>query len=375
MGERSKSLPLDWGNIGLMALVHVAAIGGMALYLPLMGLSLGAALTGLVLTGLTIFSISAGYHRLFSHRAYEARPLVRLFLLIFGAGAFQNSVLTWSADHRRHHSRTDTELDPYNAQRGFWHSHIGWVFHKPDADIPVSSVHDLERDPLVLWQHRHFGKIGILAGLVLPALIGLAFGDIVGGFVVGAALRLLVCYHATFAINSFAHRFGTRPYSDKTSARDSLFVALLSMGEGYHNFHHAFPADYRNGAGRHQYDPTKWVLWLLERLGSVHHLKRTPVASIVRAQGRMQEQHLETLNVPATTRCRLQVLREAKQLAATQLTEIIDRRKEARATAGPEARQRARQLGADLKGARRQFSDAARAWRRMLDSIELSPAQ
>ena len=212
-GNHEKHLTFDWGNIGLLTLVHVAALGGLALYLPLHGLTVAAAATGLVLTGLTIFSISAGYHRLFTHRAYEAHPLFRAFLLVFGAGAFQNSVLVWAADHRRHHGHTDSDLDPYDARRGFWYSHIGWVVRKPDPALPVASVRDLERDPLVRWQHRRYGLIGCAAGLLLPALIGLAFGDLVGGFIVGAAVRLLVCYHATFTINSFAHRYGAQPYS------------------------------------------------------------------------------------------------------------------------------------------------------------------
>jgi stearoyl-CoA desaturase (Delta-9 desaturase) len=111
------ALPFDWRNILLLALVHVAALGGSALYLTLHGLSLAAAVIGLTLTALTIFSISAGYHRLFAHRAYEARPVLRWFVLVFGAAAFQNSALAWAADHRRHHARTDSPNDPDDAGR------------------------------------------------------------------------------------------------------------------------------------------------------------------------------------------------------------------------------------------------------------------
>ena len=180
-----KPLPLDWRNIGLLTLVHVAAIGGMALYLPLHGLSLAAAVIGFVLTVFTIFSISAGYHRLFSHRAYEAHPALRIFLLFFGAGAFQNTALAWAADHRRHHGRTDEDLDPYNARRGFWYSHMGWVLRKTDPEIVPPSVRDLERDPFVRFQDRYYAWVGIAAGIVLPTLLGLAFGDPLGGFIVG----------------------------------------------------------------------------------------------------------------------------------------------------------------------------------------------
>ncbi len=362
--------PLDWLNIGLLTLVHVAAVGGLALYLPTHGLSLAAALTGIVLTGLTIFSISAGYHRLFSHRAYEAHPVLRLFLLIMGAGAFQNSALAWATDHRRHHNRTDSDDDPYDARRGLWYSHIGWVVRKDDKTSARPAVHDLEKDPLVLWQHRHYAWVGIGAGLVLPALIGLAFGDLAGGFVVGAAVRLLVCYHATFTINSLAHRLGSQPYSDKSSARDSLIVALLSMGEGYHNFHHTFPADYRNGVGRYQYDPTKWILHTFERIGLARGLKRTPVIAIDRALARMEEARLGTRPVPDAARADMDRLRTARQGAAARLGELMEQLAAARLAGDRAGRHLARQLTGDLKQARRHLHSIAMEWRRLVRALD-----
>ena len=278
--------PLSWRNILLMALVHVAALGGTTAYALWHGVTLAAVLIGAAFAGVTIFAISAGYHRLVAHRAYEAHPVFRAFLLIFGAATFQNSALAWAADHRRHHASTDTEMDPYDVSKGFWYAHIGWVFREGSPAVTPMPVHDLEADPLIRWQHRHFGLIAIAAGLVLPTLIGLMAGDPLGGFVIGAALRLFVTYHTTFAINSFAHIVGSRPYSRTTSARDSFWIALLSMGEGYHNFHHVFPADYRNGVGRLQWDPTKWVLFLLSKVGVVSRLHRTRPAAVERAKHR-----------------------------------------------------------------------------------------
>lgn len=268
----------------LLLLVHVAAVGGFIGYALWQGVSLASVVVGVTFAVLTIFCISAGYHRLFSHRAYEAHRGFRAFLLFFAAGAFQKSALAWSANHRRHHASTDSDHDPYDINHGFWYAHMGWVLRQGSPEITPMPVHDLERDPLVRWQDKHFGKIGILSGLVLPTLMGWCLGDWLGGFIVGAALRLMVTYHTTFAINSFAHFVGSRPYSRLTSARDSLFVALFTMGEGYHNFHHTFPADYRNGVGRFQYDPTKWVLYGLGRLGIVKKLRRTPVMAITRAR-------------------------------------------------------------------------------------------
>ena len=318
-----KRLPLDWGNIFLLALVHVVAVGGMALYLPLHGLGLATALIGAVLTVVTIFSISAGYHRLFSHRAYEAHPVLRFLLLAFGAGAFQNTALAWAADHRRHHGRTDTDLDPYNARRGFWYAHIGWVLRKQDPEIEPPSVRDLERDPLVVWQQRYYAWIGIAVGLGLPVLLGFAVGDPWGGFIVGGAVRLLLVYHATFSINSFAHLVGSQPYSDRNSSRDSLLTALISMGEGYHNFHHAFPADYRNGVRAHQFDPTKWALRAFAAVGLACNLKRAPQPAIIRARLRMDEQRLAAVPIPPATQERLQHLRAAIDQAVARWHSVV----------------------------------------------------
>jgi stearoyl-CoA desaturase (Delta-9 desaturase) len=320
---KKDALPLDWRNIALMLLVHTVALGGLAVYLPLHGLSLAAVVIGAVLTVLSIFSISAGYHRLFSHRAYEAHPLLRFILVSLGAGTFQNSVLAWAADHRRHHGRTDSELDPYDITRGFWYAHIGWVFRKPDPDLKPVPVRDLERDPLVVWQDRHYALIGIAVGIVLPVLLGFAFGDPWGGFIVGAAVRLMIVYHSTFSINSFAHLFGAQPYSDKDSSRDNLLTALVSMGEGYHNFHHTFPSDYRNGVLAHQFDPTKWTLRMLATVGLANKLRRTPRPAIVRARLRMDERRLEGRLVAPAAQQRLQALRAAVEQAVIRWHDLV----------------------------------------------------
>lgn len=307
-----KSLPLDWRNIVLLGVVHVVALGGLALYLPFHGLTVGAAVIGVTLTSATIFSISAGYHRLFSHRSYEASPLLRFLLLAIGAGAFQNSALAWAVDHRRHHAKTDTASDPYSAGRGFWHAHIGWVLRRADPDVEPLPVRDLERDPLVRWQKRHYALIGVASGVALPVALGLLVGDVWGGFVLGGAVRLLVVYHATFSINSFAHMLGTQPYSGDNSARDSFVTALISMGEGYHNYHHSFPSDYRNGVRPYQFDPTKWVLAVLAVVRLAVNLRRAPEWAVLHARLRMDARSLPRVSV--ANRDRLIRLRHAIEL-------------------------------------------------------------
>lgn len=283
------SRSVDWINGTFLLIVHVLGLGGTVLHGAARGVSGSAVMTAAAFAVVTIFAISAGYHRLFSHRTYEAHPALRVFLLLFGAAAFQTSALEWSANHRKHHARTDTDADPYSIRRGFWHAHVGWVLEKMPLGAPTMQLSDLRRDPLVMWQHRNFLPLALLMGFGLPLLMGALFGDPFAFLLWAGFTRLVFVYQVTFAINSFAHLFGRQPYSDRDTSRDSLVAALLTFGEGYHNFHHTFPGDYRNGALRHQYDPTKWILFVLSKLGIVKKLKRTPPAAIARAREQMRE--------------------------------------------------------------------------------------
>ena len=284
----------DQGNLLFLAGVHAAGTVGAATYIALRGVSTAAVVAAVLLAWITIFAISAGYHRLFAHRTYEAHPVFRVFLLLFGAGAFQTSALEWAANHRRHHARTDTDGDPYSVTRGFWHAHVGWVIAKADLAAPTMALKDLRADPLLMWQHRHFVPVASLMAFGLPLLVGVLFGDPLGFLLVAGFARMVFVYQVTFAINSFAHLFGTQPYSNRDSSRDSLAAALLTCGEGYHNFHHAFPADYRNGVRLHQFDPTKWILFTLSKVRLVNGLRRTPAEVIERARQRMRAVAVQT---------------------------------------------------------------------------------
>lgn len=234
-------------------------------------------------------AISAGYHRLFSHRAFQAKAPVRFLLLAFGAASFENSALKWSSDHRVHHKHVDTPLDPYAIQNGFWYAHWGWVME--GKNLPLAGVDDLLKDPLVRWQHRHHFLIGSLVALI-PVFVGLATGNLWGHLVIGLLLRIVLTHHTTFLINSAAHVLGTRPYTDANTARDSALLAPFTYGEGYHNFHHMWQWDYRNGVKWYQFDSTKWLLNLLRWMGLVKGLRRVSAPVIRRAELAMEAKTL-----------------------------------------------------------------------------------
>jgi len=246
----------------------------------------------------TGFSITLGYHRLYSHLAFKAKLPVRLFVTIFGAAAWENSILNWCSDHRRHHKHVDHDDDPYNINNGFWYAHIGWLLFKLKPEPPMDNVNDLRKSKLVMWQHRYVHLIAAFVGFVLPTLLGwLYYGNwqgALGCFLIAGVLRTVFVQHATFFINSACHYFGNRPYSSKHSARDSWVMALLTYGEGYHNYHHEFQHDYRNGVKPWQWDPTKWSIWLLSKVGLTSDLRRVSDAKILLAELQEARRRIDT---------------------------------------------------------------------------------
>jgi stearoyl-CoA desaturase (delta-9 desaturase) len=263
----------------------------------------------------TAMSITLGYHRLFSHLSFKAKWPVKLFTLIFGACAFENSCLDWSSDHRTHHKHVDHDEDPYDISKGFMWAHIGWLMFKLAPEHPATNVSDLRKEKLVMWQHKYVQWIAFLVGIVGPTILGglynQCFTDLpvwqgaLGGFLIAGVLRVVVVQHSTFFINSLCHTIGKRPYSTKHSARDSIVMAFATFGEGYHNYHHEFQHDYRNGVKPWQWDPTKWTIWTLSKLGLASNLRRVPDSKILLAEmgeARMRaEEKLAALNAANPT--------------------------------------------------------------------------
>ena len=277
--------PLILINVIVLLVLPVAALVLVPLWGMLHGFDSFQWLWALAFLYLNGMSITGGYHRLWAHKAYEAGPAMKWFFALWGGGALQNSILVWASDHRRHHRYVDDEEhDPYCAGRGLWFSHMGWMLRDySSSKRGFDNVVDLERDPVVMWQHKHYGAIVLFMNLGLPLLLGIWHGDIIGTLLLVGLLRLVVNHHVTFFINSLAHFWGTRPYTEANSARDNGFLAFLTYGEGYHNFHHAFQADYRNGIRWWQWDPTKWMISLCSKLGLADNLNQISGFKIQRA--------------------------------------------------------------------------------------------
>jgi stearoyl-CoA desaturase (Delta-9 desaturase) len=282
---RAGVAPINWGAALMFVLTSVVAVTVVPWYGITHGYHASAWILFTLFLGANGMAITCGYHRLFAHCTYEAHPILKVAYLFFGAMALQNSALNWAAGHRVHHRFIDDpERDPYCARRGFWFSHIGWMLRSyPSGDPDFSAVRDLQRDRLVMWQHNHYLLVALSTNFGLPLLVGYLIGDVWGVFLLAGVLRLVVSHHFTFFINSLAHMWGSQPYTDENTARDNPVVALLTYGEGYHNFHHMFAHDYRNGLRWWQWDPSKWFISSMRVLGLTRNLKRVPWFRIQRA--------------------------------------------------------------------------------------------
>ncbi|PVU92947.1 hypothetical protein BB559_003507 [Furculomyces boomerangus] len=234
--------------------------------------------------------ITAGYHRLWSHVSYKATYPLQVFLAIASGAAVQGSIFWWSRDHRVHHRYTDTPRDPYDARQGFFHCHMGWMLVRKDRrQLGYADTSDLKTDPVVRWQHKYYPLIAVIMSAVVPTLIcGLGWGDYRGGYFYAGITRMVVLHHATFCVNSLAHTIGRSTYDDSQTAKDSVVTAVVTLGEGYHNFHHEFPGDYRNAIRFYQYDPTKWFIKLFFYLGLAYDLKTFPSNEIEKGYIEMQ---------------------------------------------------------------------------------------
>lgn len=286
-----KKPPIILTNVLVFIITGAIAFIGVPVWATTFGFDATEIITTIVLFYFTGMSITMGYHRLWSHKAYDAHISVRIILAIGGAMALQNSILHWSSDHRIHHRHVDDDdKDPYSAGKGLWYSHIGWMLREYQASrySDYSNCRDLQKDPVVMWQHNHYLLVVLAANFGLTAFLGWLNGDVLSMVLLAGVFRLVMVHHVTFFINSLAHFWGSQPYTDQNSARDNGILAFFTFGEGYHNFHHIFEYDYRNGIRWWQFDPTKWAIRGLSFVGLTKNLRRCPEERIEKALATMQ---------------------------------------------------------------------------------------
>lgn len=279
-----KNKNIDWYTTAFLVGSPILSAVGVYFAIKFEGWNLSPWIWAGVFYFLTVMAISGGYHRMFSHRALKAKPWVKLMYLLWGAASLEMSAMEWSRKHRRHHAKVDTDDDPYNINEGFYYAHMGWMMIPEEEKYQTGYPKDLQNDPLVAWQHKYYWPIAIGMSFVLPTLMGLAVGLPLSFFFIVGWLRVLTVHHVTYFINSLAHTWGSKPYSAEDTARDNHLLAFLTCGEGYHNYHHKFQADYRNGVNLTDWDPSKWFLYCLHKIGGVTELRRTPEAEILKAR-------------------------------------------------------------------------------------------
>jgi stearoyl-CoA desaturase (delta-9 desaturase) len=286
--------PLTWANwyqhvnwLSTTLIIFMPLLGLVAAYWT--PLNWKTAVFSIIYYFNTGLGITAGYHRLWAHTSYKATLPLKIYLAAVGAGAVEGSIRWWSRDHRAHHRYTDTDKDPYSVRKGLLYSHIGWMVMKQNPRrIGRTDISDLNEDSVVVWQHRNYLKAVLFMGLGFPTLVcGLGWGDWLGGYVYAGILRIFFVQQATFCVNSLAHWLGDQPFDDRNSPRDHVVTALVTLGEGYHNFHHEFPSDYRNAIEWWQYDPTKWAIFAWKKLGLAYDLKQFRQNEI--EKGRVQQ--------------------------------------------------------------------------------------
>ncbi|MCH2057425.1 MAG: fatty acid desaturase [Thalassotalea sp.] len=282
-----KKPPIIWLNVAVFTITFLfaaIAVPYRAITHGFDGAEITMAIVCFIFCGM---SITAGYHRLWSHKTYQAHWSMRLIYALGGAFALQNSILHWSSDHRIHHKHVDNnDVDPYSAKRGFWYSHIGWMLREYQASryTNYDNVRDLQKDKIVMWQHKNYLLLSVLMNFGIPLLFGILNGDIISSLLLVGFFRLVMSHHTTFFINSLAHIWGKQTYTDKNTARDNGILAFFTFGEGYHNYHHIFENDYRNGIRWYQFDPTKWLIKGCEYVGLTSKLRTSPEDKVEKAK-------------------------------------------------------------------------------------------
>ncbi|CAH0399746.1 unnamed protein product [Chilo suppressalis] len=266
---------------------HLAAPYGI--YLCFTSVKWETIIFGFVVFLAAELGVTAGAHRLWSHKSYKAKRPLEIILMLFNSMAFQNSIIHWARDHRLHHKYCDTDADPYNASRGFFYSHVGWLLTKKNKEVlkrgKTIDASDLFNNPVLQFQKKYAIPVFALCCFILPTAIPMyVWGETLNYSWHANLLRYTINLNVTFLVNSAAHIWGYRPYDKSIYPAQNVYVSLVTLGEGFHNYHHVFPWDYKTAElGNNKLNVTTWFINFFTKLGWAYDLK-TVSNEIVRAR-------------------------------------------------------------------------------------------
>jgi len=282
-----------WRNVIIFVALHIGALIGFyqIIFLARWPTVIWAVLCYLM-AGL---GITAGAHRLWSHRCFKARLPLKLFLLMCNCMSFQNHVIEWSRDHRCHHKWTDTDADPHNTNRGFFFTHMGWLLVRKHPKLKEMGskldLSDLTKDPLLAFQKKHYLLMVSLFCFLMPTVIPVYFWKekaMIALYTAGL-FRYCLMLHSTWCINSVAHMFGYKPYDINITPTESVWTTIAALGEGGHNYHHTFPQDYRTSEMPYLFNFTRLFIDACASVGLAYDLKTVAKDSVQRQKDKQLE--------------------------------------------------------------------------------------
>jgi stearoyl-CoA desaturase (Delta-9 desaturase) len=329
-------------------LVHLSAFAAIWT-----GVTLQALLICVVLYWSRMWAVTAGYHRYFSHRSFKTSRAFQFLLAFLAQTSLQRGIIWWSAIHRHHHRHSDTELDVHSPkQRSFLYSHVGWIFSNRDDTADYSTVQDLTAYPELRLLNRFHHAPGVILGAVTFFLFGWT------GLVVGFVWSTVLLYHGSFSINSLAHVHGNQRYVTGDDSRNNWWLSILTMGEGWHNNHHAYQSSTRQGFRWYEFDPTYYVLKALSWVGLVWDL-RTPPAEVVNNERRLGRRVVDQVAVQLAATFPVERMAGQVRAAWDQVPGLSEIRAELASVAGG-ARSRAGDARAQLAEGARARAEGAR---------------
>ncbi|XP_002411990.3 acyl-CoA Delta-9 desaturase [Ixodes scapularis] len=277
---RGKPEPLEiiWINVFKILVIHLMALYGA--YVAVTAAQWKTLLFTLFYVGCSGLSVTAGAHRLWSHRSYKAKLPLRTLLMLFNCMAGQNDIYDWVRDHRVHHKYSETDADPHNVNRGFFFAHVGWLMCRKHPEVTKKGkaidCADVYNDPVVRFQMRYHIPMTILFCFIMPTMIPHRYwGEAKwNSFFVAAILRWVFQLNSTWLVNSAAHIWGQKPYDKAISPSENWLVSVLAIGEGFHNYHHTFPWDYSTSELGWRLNPSTMFIEAMEKIGWAYDLKK-----------------------------------------------------------------------------------------------------